>query len=85
MNNRTVWESETPVVPNQVSITDAIYFAWSMPVSVLITGAENPLFLEEKIEMARNFVEMSESERTSFINKPAGVTAEGEVEYYKEV
>ena len=44
------WETETPVIPGYVSVKEALYFSWSLPVSVMITGAENKAFLLEKIE-----------------------------------
>jgi predicted aldo/keto reductase-like oxidoreductase len=31
------WESDDPLVPNYISVKEALYFTWSLPVSVLIT------------------------------------------------
>jgi hypothetical protein len=30
----------SPLVPNRISVKEAIHFVWSLPVSTLITGAE---------------------------------------------
>jgi hypothetical protein len=57
---------------------------WSLPVSVLITGAENKEFLQEKIDLAVNFTRLTENDRLLLINKvieKAGNT----IEYYKKV
>ncbi|MCJ7774645.1 MAG: aldo/keto reductase [Desulfobacterales bacterium] len=63
------WESDDPIIPNYISVREALYFVWSLPVSVLITGAENKDLLREKIELAKNFTESSENDRYELINK----------------
>ena len=79
------WETDTPVVPDRMSLQDALNFVWSLPVSVLITGAENVQLIREKIGFARRFVEMSETRREELIDKVADLASEGRVEYYKRV
>ena len=70
------------IVPNRVSIAEAINFAWSLPVSVLITGANNPEQMQEKINLANSFVMMDEAERQALIDKVADL-AGTTVEFYK--
>ena len=53
------WEAGDPMVPNYIAVREALYFVWSLPVSVLITGAENKELLQEKIELATNFNKFS--------------------------
>jgi len=77
-----IWETEDPVVPNRLSIAEALNFVWSLPVSVLITGAENANLMKEKIEMAKSFTEISEADRNALIEKVADL-ADGKVEYFK--
>jgi uncharacterized protein len=36
MTGRVRWETETPVIPDHASIRDALFFSWSMLMSVLI-------------------------------------------------
>ena len=76
------WESDDPVVPGRLSIADALNFVWSLPVSVLITGAENAQLMNEKIELAKSFTEMNVEKRMALIDKVADL-ADGKVEYYK--
>jgi aryl-alcohol dehydrogenase-like predicted oxidoreductase len=83
MNGRTVWESDDPVTPNRLSIADCIHFALSLPISVLITGAENPKLLVEKADLVRKFQKLSDSERTALIKRVSNDSAAGKVEYYK--
>lgn len=78
------WESDDPIVPNYVSVKEALYFVWSLPVSVLITGAENKELLQEKIELAANFTKFSENDRYDLINK-VFEKAGNKIEYYKKV
>ncbi|MDJ0592484.1 MAG: aldo/keto reductase [Pleurocapsa sp. MO_226.B13] len=70
------------IVPNRVSIAEAINFAWSLPVSVIVTGANNPQQMQEKVDLANSFVAMSEQERQDLIDKVADL-AGTTVEFYK--
>ena len=79
------WQTDNPVIPNRMSIPQALNFVWSLPVSVLITGAENAALVEEKIEMAKQFMDMDEPERVQLVEKVADLAIEGKVEYFKNV
>ena len=70
------------IVPDRVSIAEAINFAWSMPVSVLITGFNNPQQMQEKIDLAHSFVVMDEQQRQGLIDKVADLAGR-RVEFYK--
>ncbi len=70
------------LVPDRVSVGEAIRFVWSLPVSVLITGPDDPSQLQEKVAIARSFQPMSETERSALIKKVADL-AGPRVEYYK--
>jgi len=70
------------VVPNIVSIREALHFAWSLPVSVLITGPDNPEHMKEKIVLARSFTGMDEAERVALVAKVAEMAGR-RVEFYK--
>ena len=80
-----VWETENPVVPDQISVQDALYFAWSLPISVLITGAENAALLQEKVTLAKQFTEIADQVRATLINRLSSFSEKGKVEYYKNV
>ena len=83
---RNRWDARstgvTPLIPNRISIQEAIHFVWSLPVSVLITGAESPDQLHEKIGLAHSFKGMSQEERQQIIQKVADLAGNA-VEYYK--
>jgi predicted aldo/keto reductase-like oxidoreductase len=78
------WESDDPIIPNYISVKEALYFVWSLPVSVLITGAENKELLREKIELSTSFTKLSENDRYELINK-VFEKAGNKIEYYKKV
>jgi len=84
MNGKEVWKSDDPAV-GRISLKEALYFVWSLPVSVLITGAENATLIREKIELARNFKPQTEKEREKLIKKVADLAEGGKIEYYKAV
>ena len=70
------------VVPDRVSVSEAIRFIWSLPVSTLVTGPDNAEQMQEKIDVAKNFTGMEDDERQALIEKVedmAGTT----VEFYK--
>ncbi len=79
------WETTNPVIPNRLSIREALYFVWSLPVSVLITGAENEQFIKEKIKLAWEYSSFTEAQRTELISKVSDLAEEGKVEYYKNI
>jgi predicted aldo/keto reductase-like oxidoreductase len=70
------------VVPDRVSISEAVRFVWSLPVSTLVTGPDNAKQMQEKIDIAKTFIGMEDAERNTLIEKVedmAGTT----VEFYK--
>lgn len=80
-----IWNTNKPIVPDMLTIEEALGFAWSLPISVLITGAENPQLIKEKIAMAKRFEKMNKAERDKLVEKVFGLSERGEVEYYKNV
>ncbi|RIH63874.1 aldo/keto reductase [Mariniphaga sediminis] len=78
------WTSDDPVIPNYLSIKEAMYFAWSLPISVLITGSENATYMREKIALARSFTRFSEEQKTALIEKVRDIALTGKVEYFKK-
>lgn len=70
------------VVPDRASIREALHFAWSLPVSVLITGPDNVDQMKEKIELAETFNGMDENERQDLIQRVADI-AGTQTEFYK--
>lgn len=79
---RAGWTSDNPVVPDHIQIKDSLYFAWSLPVSVLITGPDNADMLREKIQMARDFSKLNKRQRNKIVSRVQQF-ANGDVEYYK--
>ncbi len=78
------WSSDDPLIPNYISIKEAMHFVWSLPVSVLISGNENATFMREKIALARSFTKLSEVQRTALIDKVTTIAHTGNLEYYKK-
>ena len=70
------------LVPYRVSIAEAVHFAWSLPISVLITGPDKPEHIKEKIGLARSFTGMDEAQRQALIEKVADMAGQ-RVEFYK--
>lgn len=77
------WTSDDPLIPNYLSIKEAMHFVWSLPVSVLISGNENATFMREKIALARSFSDLSEEKKLALIDKVKALALSGNIEYYK--
>ncbi len=71
------------ICPDLMTVEDAIHFAWSLPISVLVTGPNNPDQLKEKIELAKSFTGMTEEKREELIERVAHLTSKAGVEFYK--
>ncbi len=78
-----MWETDDPVVPGRFSVKDALNFVWSLPVSVLITGASTPEMIREKINLAKNQMTLSEEDRQKLIDKVVDISEKEKVEYYR--
>jgi uncharacterized protein len=84
LKNEANWKSEDPIIPNYMTIKEAMHFVWSMPVTVLISGNENATFMREKIALARSFSKLSEEEKMALVNKVSNLALNGKIEYYKK-
>ncbi len=74
---------ETSLIPDLLSVEEALHFAWSLPVSTVVSGFNNHEQLQEKIDLARSFQQMNENQRQQLIEKVADLAESGEMEFYK--
>ncbi len=76
--------SNPKLVPNVVSVREAIHFVWSLPVTTLITGANDVPMLQEKIDLARSFKKMDDKSRMELVERVGNADYDGaKVEFYK--
>ncbi|MFW5758947.1 MAG: aldo/keto reductase [Bacteroidota bacterium] len=73
---------ESDMVIDHVSVKDAIHFALSMPVDVLVTGAKDADMLQEKIDLVNTFQKLTVAEQDQLVKKVANF-AGNRIEYYK--
>jgi aryl-alcohol dehydrogenase-like predicted oxidoreductase len=72
------------IVPSVATVQEAIHFVWSLPVSTLVTGADDVPMLQEKIDLAKSFKKMDEKSRMELVDRVGKANLEGsKVEYYK--
>ncbi|MFB3787844.1 MAG: aldo/keto reductase [bacterium] len=71
------------ICPDRLPVREAIHFVWSLPVSTLVTGPNTVEQLQEKIDLARSFTQLSEESRLELIRKVADLNRNGGVEFYK--
>lgn len=78
------WTTDDPLIPNYLSIKEAMHFVWSLPVSVLISGNENATYMREKIALARSFTKLTEEQKSVLIDKVKHIALTGNIEYFKQ-
>ncbi|WP_347838685.1 aldo/keto reductase [uncultured Draconibacterium sp.] len=78
------WTSDDPLIPNYLSIKEAMHFVWSLPVSVLISGNENATYMREKIALARSFTALTEEQKLALVDKVRDIALTGKLEYFKK-
>jgi len=78
------WTTDDPLIPNYLSIKEAMHFVWSLPVSVLISGNENATYMREKIAIARSFSKLNEDQKIALVDKVKNKALSGQLEYYKQ-
>ena len=73
----------TPIVPEVVSLEQALSYVWSLPVSVLISGMENAKQVQQNAAIARKAGTLDDGARLNLI---AAVERFGgrDVEFYKD-
>lgn len=59
------------LVPDRLSVREAVYFTWSLPVSVMLSGPSKPEQFREMCQFAREFVALSESQRRTLVDRAA--------------
>jgi predicted aldo/keto reductase-like oxidoreductase len=80
---KKIWETEDPVVPGRIRLSDALNFAWSLPISVLVTGASTSKMVKEKIKLAKKHMAINDDEREELIARVVDLSLKEKVEYYR--
>lgn len=68
------------IIPDVLSIEDALRFVWSLPVSSLVSGMGLAAHVRENAGYAARFVPLSESERAKLVAKVADIGSTGKLE-----
>jgi predicted aldo/keto reductase-like oxidoreductase len=68
------------VIPDRLSVQEALRYVLSLPVSALISGMASVDHLKANVASARSFVAMSEMERQALIAKVADMAQTAEME-----
>ncbi len=65
------------------TVSEALRYVWSLPVSVLISGMDRMEFLEANINLAMNFEPMTPAEKRALLARVKPLAGQ-DVEYYKK-
>ena len=70
------------VIPDRMSLAQALGFVWSLPVSTLISGMPVPKQIEENAQLAREHADVDEDERDRLVELAAEFAGPN-LEFYK--
>jgi predicted aldo/keto reductase-like oxidoreductase len=68
---------------NTAQPVDYLHYAMNLPTSVVITGCDSLVILEQALTAGRTFKPLSEQQVTALLTKTAPVAANGQYELYK--
>jgi len=83
----TSWSRRMPggpprVVPERLTLEEALQFVWSLPIATLVTGAGNAHELRQNIGIAKSLQQLDEAQRQALIDRVADLPAQ-QIEFYK--
>ena len=78
------WNIQDPATPASISVKHALNFVWNLPGSVLVTDVDKARQLQEKIELALQFVPLNKQQRLQLIEKVADMVGITESNYILE-
>jgi predicted aldo/keto reductase-like oxidoreductase len=70
------------VVPDRISVEEALHFVWSLPVSTLISGMDRPELIAENVKYAHSFAGLTEDDRRALVARVADLADSRE--WYKQ-
>ncbi|MDX1700855.1 MAG: aldo/keto reductase [Melioribacteraceae bacterium] len=76
-------EEREPVIPELLSIKDALYYAWSLPVGTTTLGCSSVEEVKVDIAHLHEFAGMSESKRKSLTENLKDIAERNNLEHYK--
>lgn len=71
------------IIPDRISLKDALHFVWSFPVATLVSGMTNPKEVETNADLARTWTTMDGLKREALISKISDMAGTS-IEWYKE-
>ncbi|MEM1107981.1 MAG: aldo/keto reductase [Planctomycetota bacterium] len=71
------------VVPEQMTLAEALGFVWSLPVSTIVSGMRTTAMVRENAALARAHVDLAEDHRLALVDKAAAF-AGPDTEFYKD-
>lgn len=71
------------VVPARVPVREALRFAWSLPISTLVSGVDDAAMLRQNAAWAAEFQPLTEAERSALVERVSDLGRTGDLEWYK--
>jgi len=71
------------LVSGTVTAVECLHYAMNLPTSVVITGCDSLLVLEQALHAARNFRPLSEAAVAALLERTAHAARDGKYELYK--
>lgn len=72
-----------PIQQGAITVTEALRYAMSLPVSVTVSGIDSLQVLRQNLTIARDFKPMTPQEMLDLANRCTAIAADGHLELYK--
>ena len=72
------------VVPERMTLDQALHFVWSLPVATLISGMDKPEQVITNADICRTYAEMTDDDRDKLIDAVADISGT-DMEFYKSL
>jgi hypothetical protein len=68
---------------NTASAVECLRYAMSLPTSVVVTGIDSMMVLQQALDLVKSFEPLTEEQETALLSKTAVAAAEGKYEEFK--
>lgn len=65
------FETDDPIIPNYLSVEEALWFVLSQPVTCLVSGNDKLEYLEENLDVVRRYAGMTAAEQERIVSRVA--------------
>lgn len=77
------FQSDDPIIPNHISLEDALWYALAQPVTCIVSGNDRLAYLKENVAIAKRFATLSPDDQQQIVAKVAKFRMTPHLEFYR--